>query len=220
MALTPNLTPRALKTAVFIAALMPLAWMIWDAFNGGLGANPVEELSRRTGHWALRLLLVTLAVTPLRRFSGWNPLARVRRMLGLFTFFYVCIHLTIYLVLDASLDPANILDDVVKRRYLTVGFATFLMLLPLAITSTDAMQHRLGGRRWRRLHRLAYFSAGGGLLHFLWLIKADYSRPLLYLTVAAVLLGLRLPWLASRLARIQPTRRLKEWRAPPLARRA
>ncbi len=189
-----------LKALVLAAALVPLGLLVWDAFTGALGANPVEAISRRTGRWALRLLLVTLALTPLRRLTGWNGAVRLRRLLGLLSFTYATVHFATYLVLDAAFDPAYILADVADRRFMTAGFATYLALLALAVTSTDAMQRRLGGRRWRRLHRLVYGAAAGAVIHFLWRFKTDYDRPLLYLVLAALLLALRLPPLARALA--------------------
>jgi methionine sulfoxide reductase heme-binding subunit len=182
-----------LKPGVFVLCCLPLANGIWDGYTGGLGVNPVEAITHRTGDWALRLLLATLAVTPMRHLTGWQPLGRVRRMLGLFAFFYACLHMLVYFVLDAGLSLAWLLDDVLKRPYVTAGFTAFCLLLPLALTSTDAMVRRLGGRRWRSLHRLVYPAAGAAVLHFLWLVKADLSEPLLYLAILAVLLALRLP---------------------------
>ena len=199
-------TRRALGIAFFLAALTPALLLAVDAFTGALGANPVEQITRRTGRWALHLLLVTLTLTPLRRLSGWNWLARLRRMSGLFCFFYACLHLSTYLVLDAFFDPGYILADIADRRFMTAGFATFLTLVPLAITSTDRMQRRLGGRRWARLHRLAYVAACTALVHFLWLVKTGYDRPVLYLAIGAGLAVLRAPPIA---------RRLGHWRAPP-----
>ncbi len=192
-----------LKPAVFVAALVPLALLVWDATHDGLGANPVEAITFATGDWGLRFLLITLAVTPLRRITGWQSLARFRRMLGLFAFFYVCLHLSTYVVLDAFFDWRYILEDITDRTYITLGFTSFVLLVPLAITSTNAMVRRLGGRRWRLLHKLAYVAAAGGVLHFLWLVKADYREPLIYLAVLLVLLLARVPPVADRLARIR-----------------
>ena len=138
---------------------MPFALLVDGLFSGGLGANPVETITHETGTWALRLLLVTLAVTPLRRLTGWNLLVRYRRMLGLFAFFYACLHFTTYLWLDQYFDVAAIIDDIVERPYITLGFTGFVLLLPLAATSTNAMVRRLGGKRWRQLHRLGYVAA-------------------------------------------------------------
>ena len=181
------------KPLVFLVSLLPLAWLGWLAWQGELGANPVETLSHHTGDWSLRFLLLTLAVTPARRLTGWNRLQQFRRMLGLFAFFYVGLHLAVYLIFDQFFDWAAIGADVVKRPYLTVGFAAFLLLIPLAITSTHAMMKRLG-RHWQRLHRLVYLIAILGVLHYAWLVKADLTEPLLYGGILAALLGYRLWW--------------------------
>lgn len=198
-----RLVTHVLKPAIFVAGLVPLAMLLWNATHDGLGANPVEAITHETGDWGLRLLLITLCVTPLRRLTGWHELVRVRRMLGLFAFFYVCLHFSTYLVLDAFFDVRYILEDITERTYITVGFTSFLLLIPLAATSTDAMVRRLGGRRWRALHRLAYAVAIGGVLHFLWLVKADLREPLIYLGILLVLLIARLPPVANRLARVR-----------------
>lgn len=198
-----RLVTHVLKPAIFVAGLVPLAMLLWNATHDGLGANPVEAITHETGDWGLRLLLITLCVTPLRRLTGWHELVRVRRMLGLFAFFYVCLHFSTYLVLDAFFDVRYILEDITERTYITVGFTSFLLLIPLAVTSTDAMVRRLGGRRWRALHRLAYAVAIGGVLHFLWLVKADLREPLIYLGILLVLLIARLPPVANRLARVR-----------------
>ncbi len=197
------LTSRALKPTIFFAALVPLALLVWNAFHDGLGANPVETITHETGSWGLRFLLLTLLVTPLRRASGWQALARVRRMLGLFAFFYICLHFLTYVVLDAYFDLHYILEDITDRTYITLGFTSFVLLVPLALTSTNAMVRRLGGRNWRRLHRLAYVAATGGVLHFLWLVKADLREPLIYLGLLLLLFLARVPAIADRLARIR-----------------
>ena len=181
-----------IKPALFVIALVPLAVLIQKGLNNDLGANPVETINRFTGDWVLRFLLVTLAVTPLRRLFGWNALLRYRRMLGLFAFFYVCLHFLSYAWLDQYFAIADIIKDVAKRPYITVGFACFLMLIPLAATSTNAMIRRLGARRWQRLHRLVYLVGVGGIVHFLWLVKSDLREPLIYGAILAVLLGFRL----------------------------
>lgn len=180
------------KPLLFAVSLLPFVWLVRNGVWGELGANPVETISRYTGDWTLRLLLITLAVTPLRRLTGWQGLQRLRRMLGLFAFFYACLHVTTYLWLDQFFAPDAIAEDVLERPYITVGFASFLMLIPLAITSTRGMMKRLGGRRWQRLHRLVYLIACGGVLHFLWLVKSDLAQPLVYALVLALLLGYRL----------------------------
>ncbi len=192
----------ALKPLVFAACAVPALWLAYDAFTGGLGANPVESITHRTGDWALRLLLVTLAVTPLRKLTGLNAVMRVRRMLGLYAFFYVCLHLLTYVVLDAFFSLAYIWDDVAKRLYITAGFTAFCLLLPLAVTSTNAMIRRLGARRWQRLHRLVYLAALAAILHFIWLVKADLREPLLYLAVFALLMLARVPTVSRRLGRL------------------
>jgi len=198
-----QLVSRMLKPAVFVAALVPLALLVWNALHDGLGANPVEAITFETGDWGLRFLLITLCVTPLRRVTGWQWLARMRRMLGLFAFFYICLHFLTYLVLDAFFDLRTILEDITDRTYITLGFTSFLLLIPLAMTSTNAMVQRLGGQRWRRLHRLAYVTAAGGVLHFLWLVKADLREPLIYLGILLLLYLARMPTIAERLAKIR-----------------
>ncbi len=181
------------KLVGFCASLLPLAWLCWLAWQDRLGTNPVETLSHYTGDWSLRFLLLTLTVTPLRRLTGWNGLIRFRRMLGLFAFFYVCLHFGVYLLFDQFFDWAGIVEDVAKRPYITVGFAGWLLLIPLAATSTSGMIKRLG-RYWQRLHRLVYFSAALGVLHYLWLVKTDRTEPLVYAGSLVVLLGYRLWW--------------------------
>jgi len=185
------------KPIVFAACLLPLALLAWDASHGALGTDPVAQLEHRSGDLALRLLLATLAITPLRRLTGWNKAIRFRRMLGLFAFFYVSVHLTIYVVIDLGLFWSQLLGEIVKRPYITVGFTAWLLLIPLALTSTSAMMRRLG-RHWQRLHKLVYVIAVLGVLHFLWLVKADHREPAIYLGVLIVLLLLRLPKLAQR----------------------
>jgi sulfoxide reductase heme-binding subunit YedZ len=191
----PRLTISAVglaKLGLLALALVPFALLLHGAVNGGLGANPVETLTHSTGEWTLRFLLLTLAITPLRRLSGWTVLQRFRRMLGLLAFFYAGLHFAVWAVLDQSLSWSAILDDVVKRPYITVGFAAFLMLIPLALTSTRGMMRRLG-RNWQRLHRLVYPIAVLGVLHFIWLVKADWREPAIYAGILAVLLLARLP---------------------------
>lgn len=179
------------KRALFVLCLVPLAVLAGQAARDGLGANPIEAINRTLGDWALRFLLIGLAVTPLRQL-GWSGLARMRRMLGLYAFFYVVLHVTSYVALDNFFDWAGIYADLAKRRYITIGMLTLVLLLPLAVTSTDAMIRRLGGRRWRRLHRLVYAAAVLAVLHFTLMVKADLREPLLYGAVLAVLLGWRL----------------------------
>src|SRR4030065_219781 len=157
-----------LKPLLFALCLAPLARLVFFAFTDRLGANPIEFVLRSLGTWTLTLLLVTLSITPLRRLTGWNSLIRVRRMLGLFTFFYVCLHFLTYAGVDQSFDLSAILVDVVKHPYITVGFTCFVLLIPLAATSTKPLQRRLGGRRWQLLHRLVYLIAVGGVGGYLW----------------------------------------------------
>lgn len=181
---------RVIKPAVFVLCLVPLAWLLWDGFNHHLGANPVEKLNHRTGIWALRLLLITLAITPLRRLTAWNILIRLRRMLGLYAFFYACLHFFTWLVFDHFFDVNEIVKDIIKRPYITVGFSAFVMLIPLAVTSTKRWMKRLGSR-WARLHQLVYVIATAGVLHYLWLVKADVRAPVIYGLILAVLLTYR-----------------------------
>jgi sulfoxide reductase heme-binding subunit YedZ len=198
-----QLVSRLLKPAMFFLALLPLALLVWNALHDGLGANPVEAITFETGEWGLRFVLITLCVTPFRRITGWQVLVRLRRMLGLFAFFYLCLHFLTYLVLDAFFDFRYILEDITDRTYITLGFTSFVLLIALAATSTDAMVRRLGGRRWRRLHKLAYVAAAGGVLHFLWLVKADLREPLIYLGILLLLFLARIPAVAKYLARIR-----------------
>ena len=182
------------KPILFILCLAPLARLVFFAFTDQLGANPIEFVLRSLGTWTLTMLLITLSITPLRRISGWNSLIRVRRMLGLFAFFYASLHFLTYAGVDQSFDLSAILADVVKHPYITVGFTCFVLLIPLAVTSTNAMQRRLGGKRWQQLHRLVYVIAAGGVVHYLWLVKKDITQPVLYGLVLVALLGMRLVW--------------------------
>jgi sulfoxide reductase heme-binding subunit YedZ len=184
----------AFKAALFALCLVPLARLVFFAFTDRLGANPIEFVIRSLGTWTLTLLLVTLSITPLRRLTGWNSLIRVRRLLGLFVFFYAGLHFLAYAGVDQFFDLTAILADVVKRPYITVGFTCLVLLIPLAVTSTNAMQRRLGGRRWLLLHRLVYLIAAGGVLHYFQLVKKDITQPVLYGLVLGTLLGIRLWW--------------------------
>lgn len=179
-----------IKIIVFIICLVPLAFGIWDGFTDQLGANPIEEITHRTGDWTLRLLLITLAATPARRLLGWTWPLRVRRMLGLYTFFYACLHFLTYFVLDQFFDWDEIFKDIIKRPYITIGFSAFLLLVPLAVTSTNSMMRRLG-KRWGQLHQLIYVIAVFGILHYLWLVKADYLQPLIHAGILLALLLVR-----------------------------
>ena len=181
------------KFWIAVVCLLPLGRLIALGFSGGLGANPIEFITRSTGTWTLVGLMVTLSITPLRRLSGWAGLIRYRRMLGLFTFFYVCLHFVTYIWLDQFFDPAAIVKDIIKRPFITVGFSAFVLLIPLAATSTRVMIRRLG-RRWQQLHRLVYAIAILGVVHYLWLVKKDLTEPLIYGAVLTLLLLMRLPW--------------------------
>ena len=184
----------ALKVFLFVLALLPLAYLIAGAFffPEWLGANPAEYITRSVGDWTLRLLLLTLAVTPLRRITGLTGLLRLRRMLGLYTFFYALLHLSAYVSFDHVFDVAEILKDIVKRPFITVGFTCLVLLIPLAVTSTNAMVRRLGAKRWQSLHRLVYLIAPLAVLHFWWMVKRDLTEPIVYALLLALLLGYRL----------------------------
>lgn len=210
---------RWLKVVLFIACLVPFISLAWRFFGphpldintwgAGLGANPIEALEHGLGDWTLRFLLITLSITPLRKMLHLPVLIRFRRMLGLFAFFYGCLHFTTYLWLDKFFNVHEILADIGKRRYITVGFAALVLLLPLAITSTAGWIRRLGGKRWQALHRVIYIAAILGVIHYLWLVKADIREPLKYGAWLALLLTYRLvvwalPILRSR--RVVPGR--------------
>jgi sulfoxide reductase heme-binding subunit YedZ len=203
-----------LKPILFVGSLAPAAYLIWAALTGHLSADPLSGFRDETGVWTLRFLCVTLLITPLRRVSAWNTVIRFRRMMGLFAFFYASLHFVSYVVFDrfAALDfpngfiswttvrnlTASIADDIYKRAYITVGFAAFVAMVPLAVTSTTGWIRRLGGRRWQALHRLVYPAAIGGVVHYWWQVKADISRPLAYAIVVGVLLAFRLYWARMR----------------------
>jgi len=186
-----QLVRTVIKPVLFILCLVPLALLVWNGLHHDLGANPVEKMTHVTGDWTLRLLLITLTVTPLRKLTGWHAVTRVRRMLGLYAFFYACLHFSVYLVFDHFFDMGEIAKDVIKHPYVTVGFASFLLLFPLAMTSTNKMVKRLGGARWQKLHKLVYVIATGGVLHYLWLVKADTRDPIIYGVLLALLLAYR-----------------------------
>jgi sulfoxide reductase heme-binding subunit YedZ len=179
---------RLTKFALFAAGLVPLARLIWKAFHAGLGANPIEVITHSTGDWTLILVLTTLAITPLRRMTRQYWLIGVRRMIGLFAFFYGTLHFLTYIWLDKFFDLHEVWKDVAKRPFITVGFSAFVLLIPLALTSTQGWIRRLGGRNWQRLHRLIYATAVLGVIHYLWLVKADKHKPLEYGFVLSVLL--------------------------------
>lgn len=177
--------------AVYIAGVMPLLWLIWLLTNGGLGVDPVKRIEHQLGEWALQLLVLGLAVTPLRRFTGVN-LIRYRRAIGVLAFIYVTLHLATWVVLDIQLRWSEIWADVLKRPYITAGFAGFIAMVPLALTSNNRSVRRLGPKTWQRLHRLTYFAVLAGAVHYVWLVKAWPPEPLIYLGLTVALLGLRL----------------------------
>ncbi|MBS1138365.1 MAG: sulfoxide reductase heme-binding subunit YedZ [Proteobacteria bacterium] len=192
-----NLTPGQIdriRAVLFVLCLLPLARLFHAAVEDQLGANPIEFLQRSLGTWTFNFLLITLAVTPLRKATGWHWLIRLRRMFGLFAFFYATMHFLNWLVLDQFFDWRAIVLDIAKRPYVTVGFTAFLLMLPLAATSSNAMVRRLGGRRWQNLHRTVYAIAILGTVHYWWLVKKDITLPLVYTALVALLLGLRALW--------------------------
>jgi len=184
---------EALKVLIFCLALVPLGKLVAGLvfYPEWLGANPAEFITRATGDWTLRFLLFTLAVTPVRKLFGWHWLARLRRMLGLYAYFYGVVHLSSYVVFDHAFDVMDILADIVKRPFITVGFTALVLMTPLAITSTDAMVRRLGAKRWLALHKFVYLIAPLGVLHFWWMVKKDVTEPAIYAVILAVLLGYR-----------------------------
>ena len=202
---------RLTKIAIFLAALIPLERLAWKALHGGLGANPIEVITHSTGDWTLRLVLVTLAVTPLRRLTGQYWLIGVRRMVGLFAFFYGTLHFTTYIWLDKFFDVHEMVKDIAKRPFITIGFSAFVLMIPLAATSTAWSIRRLGGKNWQLLHRLIYLTAILGVIHYIWLVKADKRKPLEYGAVLFVLLLYRLGvWLyekRKKLVIFTPSRR-------------
>lgn len=181
------------KPIVFVLCLVPFAWLLLRGLTGQLGVNPIEEIALFTGRWTLRFLLVTLAVTPVRRVCSWNGAIRYRRMLGLFAFFYASLHLLTYVVIDQFFDWRTIVEDVTERPFIMAGAAAFLLLLPLAITSTQGWVRRLG-RRWARLHMLIYPAAILAVTHFIWKVKSDLGSPLRYAAILAALLAFRVVW--------------------------
>jgi len=185
--------PKAAKVLVFVACLTPFAWLVTRALTGRLGINPVEDLELTTGIWALRFLVFTLLVTPMRRLTGWNRLIQYRRMLGLFTFFYASLHVSIYVGLDQFFALSFIVKDVVKRPFITMGFTAFVLMVPLAVTSTKGWIRRLG-RRWQVLHRLIYISAVCAAIHYLWKVKVMIGSPVYYAAAIGALLAFRLFW--------------------------
>jgi methionine sulfoxide reductase heme-binding subunit len=197
---------RLTKPLLFVLALVPAAWLAVGLYRGTLGANPAEALQLETGIWALRFLLGSLAVTPVRRVTGWNWTIQYRRMLGLFAFFYATLHLFTYVVFDRFFELSGIAEDIAKRPYITVGMLAFVLMIPLAVTSTKGWIRRLG-RNWQLLHRLVYFSAAAACLHFLWKVKVMIGEPVYYAGILAVLLGFRVMWRLRQGSRVrQPAR--------------
>jgi methionine sulfoxide reductase heme-binding subunit len=203
-----------LKPAAFIASLGPVAWLVWASLTGHLSVDPLADLTNETGLWALRFICITLAVTPLRRVTGWNEIIRFRRMMGLFAFFYGSLHFLIYVIADrfAGLDfpdgfvawstvvnlAKSVGEDIYKRPFITIGFTTLMLLLPLAVTSTAGWIRRLGGKKWQALHRLIYAAGLTAILHYWWLVKIDITSPQRYAIVIGVLLTFRLIWIRFR----------------------
>ena len=186
-----QLIRRVIKPALWVLGLAPLLYLLNRTRLGDLGFDPIRTITHFTGRTAITILFITLTVTPLRRLTGWNPLIKVRRLIGNFAFFYALIHFLIYAVFDRELSPVGLGEDIAKRPWITVGFTTFLILLTLAITSPQAMVRKLG-KRWQTLHRLIYLAAGLAVLHFTWAQKKDIRLPLIYAAVLAVILGSRL----------------------------
>jgi sulfoxide reductase heme-binding subunit YedZ len=210
------LTSKWTKVVLFFICLVPFASLCWRALHAGLGANPVEFVQHTTGDWTLRFLLFTLTITPLRKLLNLPDLIRFRRMLGLFAFFYVCLHFLTYIGPDQSFSLAGMWKDVQKRRYVTVGFTAFVLLIPLALTSTAGWIRRLGGRRWQMLHRAIYVSAVCGVIHYYWLVKSDVRKPLFYAAMVAILLAWRLgDWFLRR--KRQPAQSSASRRVPASA---
>lgn len=193
---------RFIKAVVFVNSLVPLALLGWDAAHGNLGANPLEYVTRTTGMLTLVFLLLSLAVTPLRKMTGWNWLGMHRRVLGLYAFFYGALHFLAYIWFDRLFNFKSVLGDVLQRRFIAVGFASFLIMIPLAVTSTNRMLKRLGGRRWNRLHKMVYLAGVLGALHYWMLVKSDTRLPLTFAFALALLLGYRI-FAANRTAKTE-----------------
>jgi sulfoxide reductase heme-binding subunit YedZ len=182
---------KSLKPAVFIASLLPLAWLVYALLTEQLGVNPIETLTRDSGLWALRFLVLTLMITPLKWITGWNKIVTLRRMLGLYVFFYATLHMLLYLWLDQFFDVQEIIKDIIKRPFITIGFFTFSALIPLALTSNNYLTKKLGGKRWKQLHKLTYFIAAASCVHFYMLVKADKLEPIIYSLIVFALLAIR-----------------------------
>jgi sulfoxide reductase heme-binding subunit YedZ len=195
------LRSRWTKVAVFVLCLVPAGWLGWRAWNSDLTANPIEYITHFTGDWTIRLIVATLAITPLRKLLHVPDLIRFRRMIGLFAFFYACLHFSTWFGLDKFFDWQEIAKDFTKRRFIIMGLAAFLSLLPLAITSTRGWIRRMGGKNWQRLHRLIYVAAIAAVVHYYWLVKSDIRSPVLYAAMVAVLLGYRIVGQAFSLRR-------------------
>jgi sulfoxide reductase heme-binding subunit YedZ len=182
---------RWVKVLVFVLCLVPVAWLGWRGWRQDLSANPIEFITRYTGDWTLRFLVLTLAITPLRKLLGLPDLIKFRRMIGLYAFFYGCLHFTTYIWLDKFFDLGEMLHDVVKRPFITAGFTAFVLMIPLAITSTTGWIRRMGGKRWQMLHRLVYISGIAGSVHYYWLVKSAITRPVFYMSLVALALAIR-----------------------------
>jgi methionine sulfoxide reductase heme-binding subunit len=191
-ALNSILTSKWTKVVVFLLCLVPLGVLLWKAYQDDLSANPIEFVEHWTGDWTIRFLIITLCITPLRKILHLPLLIRFRRMLGLFAFFYVCLHFLSWVVLDHFFNLHEMWTDVLKRRYITVGFTGFVLLLPLAVTSTAGWIRRLGGKQWQLLHRAIYFAAIAGGIHYYWLVKSDETKPLQYAWIVGILLAWRI----------------------------
>jgi len=198
----PKLSWIAAKSVLWLLCLVPVFSLLWDGFHDGLGANPIEYVTHATGDWTLRFLLITLSITPLRKLLKQPQLTRFRRLLGLFAFFYGCLHFTTYIWLDKFFDVPEMLHDVAKRPFITAGFTAFVLMIPLALTSTTGWIRRLGGKRWQRLHRLIYISAVAGVVHYYWLVKSAVTRPVFYGVLVALALLIRAAyWAAGKRSR-------------------
>jgi methionine sulfoxide reductase heme-binding subunit len=195
---------RYFKPVIFLACLGPLARLVWRGLHAGLGANPIEAITHGTGDWTLTFLLITLSITPLRKVTRQYWLIKLRRMVGLFAFFYGCLHLMTYVWLDKFFDVHEMLADIAKRKFITAGMTAFTLMIPLALTSTKWSIRKLGGKRWQMLHRAIYFSAAAGVIHYIWLVKADLKKPLEYGFVLGLLLLFRaLLWARTKLGAIE-----------------
>jgi sulfoxide reductase heme-binding subunit YedZ len=197
-----------LKPSVFLLSLLPVAYLVWEFFSGGLSANPISDITKETGTWTLRFLVATIAITPLKELTGWSRAQQLRRMIGLFAFFYATLHFTTYVYLDKFFEWDEIVKDVAKRPFITVGFSVLIMLATLAVTSPNAVVKWMGGKRWRLIHRLVYLCAVGGVIHYYWLVKADTRRPLIYGTIVTLLLG-------YRVLKMLPNRRMAKSKVDP-----